>query len=55
MVIGLMFHGLRKAAQLRDPELPKKECKVQRLSMLWCIFDQLNLQGSVTGSQYHRD
>lgn len=42
MVIGLVFQGLRRAAQLRDPELPKNEYEsgVWRLYVPWCIFDQ---------------
>lgn len=57
MVIGLVFHGLGRAAQLRDPELPKAEyeSRVCRLYVSSCIFDQTEPERSVAGSKCRRD
>lgn len=57
MVIGLVFHGLRRAAQLRDPEFPKTkyESRVCRPYVSWCTFDQTEPERSVAGSKCRTD
>lgn len=57
MVIGLVLHGLGRAARLRDPELPKAEYEsgVCRLDVSWCIFDQTEPERSVAGSKCRGD